>query len=114
LAGDLPKLACASGLAAHVDIERLPLSSALQAFASAQQARDWALGAGDDYELVLAVPPQRYARLASLAAKLDLRLTVVGELRRGTDVTWAFQGEELTPPVRGYEHFHRPSTQITV
>ena len=67
LAGDLPKLASASGLAAHVDIERLPLSGALQAVASPQQARDWALGAGDDYELLLAVPPRASLPSARLA-----------------------------------------------
>jgi thiamine-monophosphate kinase len=114
LAGDLPKLAGASGLAAHVDVERLPLSSALQAFASPQQARDWALGAGDDYELLLAVPPGGYAELASLAAQLDLRLTAIGELRRGTGVSWALQGEKFTPAAHGYDHFRRASTQITV
>ncbi len=105
LTGDLPKLAGASGLAAHVDVERLPLSHALQAFASPQQARDWALGAGDDYELLLAVPPGGYDELASLAAQLGLRLTAVGELRRGTGVSWALQGAKFTPPGRGYDHF---------
>jgi thiamine-monophosphate kinase len=105
LAGDLPKLAGASGLAAHVDVDRLPLSHALQAFASPQQARDWALGAGDDYELLLAVPPRGYAELASLAAKVDLRLTPVGELRRGTGVSWASYGAKFTPQAHGYDHF---------
>jgi len=114
LVGDLPKLACASGLAAHVDVERLPLSSDLQAFASPQRARDWALGAGDDYELLLAVPPDGYAKLASLAAQLDLRLTAIGELRRGTGVSWALNGANFTPAAHGYDHFRGPSTQITV
>ncbi len=114
LVGDLPKLACASGLAAHVDVECLPLSDALQALASPQQARDWALGAGDDYELLLAVPPGGYAKLTSLAAQLGLRLTAIGELRRGTGVSWALNGAKFTPPAQGYDHFRGPSTQITV
>lgn len=106
LAGDLPKLASASGLAAHVDLERLPLSQALQAVASSQQqARDWALGAGDDYELLLAVPPSRLDALVAAAVRLNLRLTIIGELRRGNGVTWAWQGEPITPQVRGYDHF---------
>ena len=86
-------------------LHRLPLSHALQAFASPQQARDWALGAGDDYELLLAVPPRGYGELASLAAKLDLRLTPVGELRRGTGVSWASHGAKFTPQAHGYDHF---------
>jgi thiamine-monophosphate kinase len=105
LAGDLPKLASASGLAAHVDIECLPLSRALQAVAGPQQARDWALGAGDDYELLIAVPPRHYDALAALAARLNLRLTTIGELRRGNAVTWALHGEKSVPPLSGFDHF---------
>jgi thiamine-monophosphate kinase len=114
LAGDLPKLAAASDLAAHVEIERLPLSRALQSVTDPQQARDWALGAGDDYELLLAVPPDLFAGLAARAAQLNLRLTAIGELRRGNAVTWTRHGAEIDPRVRGYEHFRRASTQITV
>jgi thiamine-monophosphate kinase len=114
LAGDLPKLAGASGLAAHVDIECLPISDALKAVASVAQARDWALGAGDDYELLLAVPPRRFDELASRAAQLNLRLTAIGQLRCGNAVTWALHGVETTLRVEGYDHFRRASTQITV
>jgi len=105
LAGDLPKLADASGLAAHVNVDRLPLSQALRAFASPQQAQDWALCAGDDYELLVAVPPHRYAELGALAARLDLRLTAVGELRRGTGVSWALHGAKFAPRTHGFDHF---------
>jgi len=105
LVGDLPKLASVSGLAAHVDVERLPLSSALRAVAAPEQARDWALAAGDDYELLVAVPPHRYADLSSAAGRLDLTLSVIGELRSGSGVTWSLNGREFTPMVRGYDHF---------
>ena len=114
LVGDLPKLAAASGLAAHVAVERLPLSSAMCTAASAEQARDWALGAGDDYELLLAVPPQRYAELEAAAARLNLRLTTIGELTAGAGVTWSLDGGDFAPRVRGYDHFAQASTQITV
>ena len=53
LAGDLPKFAKASGLAAHVDVERLPLSPALQSMVSTDQAREWALAAGEIYSDVV-------------------------------------------------------------
>ena len=105
LVGDLPKLAAASGLAAQVDVERLPLSGALRATASAQQALDWALGAGDDYELLLAVAPKRFDALAAAAAECDLALTAIGELAHGSGVTWSMNGREFIPSVRGYDHF---------
>ena len=43
LVGDLPKLAGASGLAAHVAVDRLPLSRALRSAVPVAQAREWAL-----------------------------------------------------------------------
>jgi thiamine-monophosphate kinase len=105
LVGDLPKLARASGLAAHVAIDRLPLSDALLATADLRQARDWALAAGDDYELLLAVPPPRYAILEAAAARLNLRLTAVGELRMGHGVTWSLNGKDFAPESTGFDHF---------
>jgi thiamine-monophosphate kinase len=105
LVGDLPKLARASGLAAHVDVERLPLSGALRSLATVSQGREWALAAGDDYELLVAVPPRRFDELAAVAARLNLTFTAIGELRRGTGVTWALEGLSFAAPARGYEHF---------
>jgi thiamine-monophosphate kinase len=114
LVGDLPKLAEASGLAAQIAVERLPLSDALRAAATSSEARDWALAAGDDYELLLAVPPARMIDLHAAAARLNLRLTDIGRMDAGSGVTWSLNGEEFLPAVAGYEHFGRASTQITV
>lgn len=115
LVGDLPKLAAASGLAAHVRVEQLPLSLALRSAASSQtRALDLALGGGDDYELLLAVPAARFAELQAAADRLNLTLSAIGELRSGEGVTWSLNGAEFLPSVSGYDHFGRASTQITV
>ena len=105
LAGDLPKFVRASGLAAHVDVGRLPLSGALRSLATAAQAREWALAAGDDYELLVAVPAQRFDELVAGAARLNLTFTAIGDLRRGTGITWALDGQSFAAPARGYDHF---------
>ncbi|MFI4889761.1 MAG: thiamine-phosphate kinase [Steroidobacterales bacterium] len=105
LAGDLPKLAAASGLAAHVAIERLPLSAALRSLLPAAQARNRALGGGDDYELLLAVSPQRYQELAHAATRLGVALTVIGELHRGSGVSWSLDGTDVEISDRGFDHF---------
>ena len=105
LVGDLPKLAAASGLAAHVDVERLPLSPAMRSLVPASQARDWALGAGDDYELLVTVAPRHYAELVARAGRLNLTLTVIGDLRPGFGVSWSLEGAPFAVPVQGFDHF---------
>jgi thiamine-monophosphate kinase len=105
LAADLPKLAAASGLHAHVRVESLPLSTALRAAVSETQAREWALGAGDDYELLLAASPSMYAKLEAAANRLNLTLSIIGELRRGSGVSWSLHGADYTPTTAGYDHF---------
>jgi thiamine-monophosphate kinase len=114
LVGDLAKLAQASNVAAHVEIERLPLSDAMRASVAPEQARDWALSAGDDYELLLAVPASRFADLKAAASRLNLTLTSIGELRAGSGVTWSLNGKDFRPGCSGFDHFGRASTQITV
>jgi thiamine-monophosphate kinase len=114
LAGDLPKLAAASGVHAHVRVERLPLSAALRAIASAAQAREWALSAGDDYELLLASSRANYPQLEAAARQLNLTLTVIGEMTSGSGVSWSADGADYTPRAAGFDHFGQASTQITV
>jgi thiamine-monophosphate kinase len=114
LAGDLPKLAHASSLAAHVDVGRLPLSPALTSLVPLPQALAWALAAGDDYELLLAVAPEHRQALAAEARRLHLNLTVIGELRRGNGVHWTHGGAPFAAPAHGYDHFRGASTQVTV
>jgi thiamine-monophosphate kinase len=105
LVADLPKLAAASGLAAEVDVDRLPLSAALRAVTDPEQARDWALGAGDDYELLLAVPPARIAELQAAGAALGLDVTPIGRLGDGRGVRWTAAGRAFEPQVAGFDHF---------
>jgi thiamine-monophosphate kinase len=105
LVGDLPKLAAASGLAAHVEVQRLPLSAALRAVVPTAQAREWALAAGDDYELLVAVPADRFAGLTDAARRANLALTAIGELRPGAGVAWSLDGGAFAVPARGYDHF---------
>jgi thiamine-monophosphate kinase len=105
LAGDLPRLAAASGLAARVDVSKLPLSTALRGVVPLAQAREWALSAGDDYELLLAVAPGLVDRLSEAARELNLTLSAIGELRRGNGVIWEQEGVAFPAPARGYDHF---------
>jgi thiamine-monophosphate kinase len=105
LVGDLPKLALASGLAAHVDVDKLPLSAAMRSTVEPRQSRDWALAGGDDYELLLAISPEALPELQRSADQLNLTLTPIGELHAGAGITWSLNGRDFAPSVSGYDHF---------
>ena len=103
---DASRMAHASGYAIAIDLARIPLSDALQSVTGADRAaRLRAATAGDDYELLLAAPPERRQEIEALAQKLGLPLTIVGEVREGTGLSLFDQGEEIPLPDRlGYEH----------
>jgi thiamine-monophosphate kinase len=105
LVGDLPKILDASHLAAVVDVERLPVSSALRAVVTEEEARELALGAGDDYELLLCLPPVKLQQLVDAARRLNLTLSVIGELRAGAGIRWTLHGADFAPRLSGFNHF---------
>jgi thiamine-monophosphate kinase len=102
---DLGHLCVASGLGARVDADRLPLSAAYRAAnRSSRTPLEGALSGGEDYELLLAVPPSRLAVLRRAAREARTRVTVVGalEARRGVRVLQA--GRPLRTSRRGHDH----------
>lgn len=105
LIADLGHLCAASDLAAVIDVESLPLSAALQAVDDIEQARRWALGGGDDYELCFTVAPENMADIAMLVAQGKLQAKVIGELIPGAGVICELNGETFELPQSGYQHF---------
>ncbi len=74
LAGDIGKLAAASGCAAVIDLECVPRSEALATLVregvfEERDALRFMLAGGDDYELAFTVPPENREALAELEAR---------------------------------------------
>ncbi|KTG16381.1 MULTISPECIES: thiamine-phosphate kinase [unclassified Guyparkeria] len=97
---DLGHLLAASGLAAEIDLDAIPLSGAARRWLDDRpEDLDRLISGGDDYELVVALPP-------SLELDPAWGLTVIGRLRD----EWAVgeirerSGRPL-PGQRGYNHF---------
>ena len=71
LCQDLGHVLAASGVGARIDAGLVPLSPALLEVAGDAAARTLALSAGDDYELLFTVPPDRVDRLEALGKHPD-------------------------------------------
>lgn len=108
LAADVRHLCEASEVGVEIDLSALPMSTALRQYAEAVR-RDpigCALGGGEDFELLVAIPPKHLARAQRLADRAA-PLTVIGRVtsaRQGLRVIDA-TGQRRPLPVLGYEHF---------
>jgi thiamine-monophosphate kinase len=108
LATDLPRLAAASGAGARVELARVPTDGATQAGAEALgvDARAWATGGGEDYELLLTCAADAFERLAhGLAALTGARLTAIGTMTAAAGVHYVEADGHEVDVAPGYEHF---------
>ena len=107
LAGDLGKLANVSGVNARIETSKLPLSNA--AYDALEIAPGYLkdiLTGGDDYEVLAAIPEDRYPAFAEAAGKGGVPVSAIGSFRSGEGVT--VQGpdnEELAFGQGSYSHF---------
>jgi len=103
---DLSRLIDKSGCGAEIDLARVPISGAAVELgrSSGEQAIEHALSDGEDFELVLAVPPMEAQRLLS-AQPLDVPLTCIGQFVKDAGL-WAIGSDGRREPLspRGYEH----------
>lgn len=84
LLGDLAHMARASGVAAEIDVSAVPLSAAAAAVLAAQPERIAdVLTGGDDYELLLAVAPERLQAAQAATTAVGTPLAVIGRLTAG-------------------------------
>ncbi len=106
LAVDLAHLARASGLGAVVRLEALPLAPAAARLPRAARWRR-ACGAGEDYELLFAVPAARAAALQAAWPASLAPCRCIGELVPGRGrLTWLDgRGRPVCLAAAGYEHF---------
>lgn len=105
LVQELGHVARASGVAAELEAPLVPLSPAARAAGPAWFPR--CLAGGDDYELVLAVPPAREAALREAAAAGGVEVTRVGRFVAGAPrvVVRDADGREIDLRETGWSHF---------
>ena len=103
---DAARMAKASGVRIEIALADVPLSDAAAArLAPGDAGRLAAATAGDDYELLIAAPPESRAALLTLSEAARLRLTRVGRVEAGEGFSVIGEGGTPVPvPRLGYEH----------
>lgn len=105
LAVDLERLARASGGGAVLELDALPLSDALRATFKHEEAQYLALNGGDDYELCFAVPRAERERFEGWCRENGHRVFRIGRLDHGDALVLTANGEVVTRPLAGFDHF---------
>ena len=106
LAGDLAKLCRASGVAAEIDVARVPLSDAARAAIAAEPALiETALTGGDDYEIVLTLAPDKLAAFRAAAQQAGVAVTEIGGIAAGQGARFSHEGKPLAFERPSFSHF---------
>jgi len=105
---DAGQLCRASRVGAEIDLGRLPIAGACRR-ALGRGAAAFAARAGEDYELLVAVPPAREPALRRVAPRLGCPLTPVGRLLAGRPVVRVrgLDGRVARIGRGGFDHFRR-------
>ncbi len=110
LAEEVVELTQFGSVGADVWLDRLPICPATRRVAKSFQSdgRDYALFGGEDYELLMAVPPSHLDQLMAVAEKLSVAVSEIGTITDRQDVRWLDRGQPVevrSGPV--FDHFSR-------
>jgi thiamine-monophosphate kinase len=106
LAGDLAKLCRASGVAAEIDVARVPLSEAARVAVAAQPVLlETVLTGGDDYEILLTLSPDKLPAFRAAAAVTGIPVTEIGRVSAGQGARFLRDGKALSFARPSYSHF---------
>jgi len=102
----LAKLCRASGVAAEIDVARVPLSDAARAALSADaKLIERILTGGDDYEILATLPPLKFDAFRTAAAEAGVAVAQIGQVTSGQGVLFRHGGKVLSFARPAYAHF---------
>ena len=107
LLADLGHICEVSGVAASIELTKLPLSAAAQMVIEAEPALHSQLATGgDDYELLFTAPPEADEEVAALSDSLALPIAEIGAIGAGEGVRLLdASGASIAIGSTGWRHF---------
>lgn len=106
LADAVLQICCASKVGAILEAGKINLPSTFHYWLTPERSLDYALYGGEDFELVLCLPPQP---AAALVHKLGAGAAIIGEIIPGTEVILKHENTKIPDQVLtlsgGFQHF---------
>lgn len=110
LLADLGHICRLSGVGATVELASIPVSAIGAKHIGSEEGRNIVVAGGDDYELCFTTHPNSRESIQDLTKMLDVRLTRVGQIKRGKGVSLlGLDGKAAKIDGRGYDHFSAAS-----
>lgn len=106
LLADLGHIASASGLAARVQRDSVPVSSLWKGCVTAQQACDWALTGGDDYRLCFTAPLSQNTFLRTITGLVRVGDMVVADAATPAGTVTVLDAHGVTCDIRSHSFRH--------
>lgn len=107
LAGDVAKLALASGAAAHIEAKRVPLSPPARTVLSIEPSLlEPVITGGDDYEIAATIPENRLKAFQAAANEAGVPVTTIGRIEAGEGTTvLGADGQPMALKQASFSHF---------
>jgi len=102
LLADAGHVSAKSGVRLHIDVESLPLSHALKVMKQ-ELATEFAMSAGDDYELLFSISEKNWKTLNQISEKK--KYTQIGRVVTGSGLSVVRQGSPIRVKRQGFKHF---------
>jgi thiamine-monophosphate kinase len=106
LGSDIRHILQASNCGATINVDKLPLSQAMRESVEVQKAVNYALSAGDDYELLFTVSEEQKGKLETAMLNTNVCFTCIGQLNgMSNKIEFRQNNTVIDYQNTGYQHF---------
>ncbi|CAL4324714.1 Thiamine-monophosphate kinase [Buchnera aphidicola (Neophyllaphis podocarpi)] len=104
---DLSHILKSSKCGANVYLESLPISKMLRNNFKEKKWLNWALSAGEDYEICFTVPKKNKTKLDIALYNLKVPYTCIGKINKSCKIKLFYQKKEIYIKYKGFDHFQK-------
>jgi len=106
LVADLGHILDASHVGAEIEVEKIPLSEAMQQCIEETTAWDYALTSGDDYKLCFTASAAQHELIINIFREINIPVSCIGKIKGETGLQLKIpEGTCFEPSGKSYEHF---------
>jgi len=106
LIADLGHILESSHVGAEIEMDKIPLSEAMQQCINATTAWNYALTSGDDYRLCFTAPSEMQEKITNLLKDINVSVSCIGKIKGETGLQLKIpEGTSFEPSGKSYEHF---------